>query len=58
MEVLPERINKRRAIFEQYRIGLSGVEGLCFLEEPNGFFSNRWLTTIVFDENYFKLGTI
>jgi dTDP-4-amino-4,6-dideoxygalactose transaminase len=58
MEVLPERINKRRAIFEQYRIGLSGVEGICFLEEPNGFFSNRWLTTIVFDENYFKLGTI
>jgi dTDP-4-amino-4,6-dideoxygalactose transaminase len=58
MEVLPERIKKRRAIFEQYRIGLSGVEGISFLEEPNGFFSNRWLTTIVFDEKYFKLGTI
>jgi len=58
MEVLPERIKKRRAIFEQYKIGFSGVEGLSFLEEPNGFFSNRWLTTIVFDEKYFKLGTI
>ena len=58
MEVLPERIKKRRAIFEQYRIGLSRVEGISFLEEPNGFFSNRWLTTIVFDEKYFKLGTI
>ncbi len=58
MEVLPERIKKRRAIFEQYRTGLSGVEGISFLEEPNGFFSNRWLTTIVFDEKYFKLGTI
>ena len=58
MEVLPERIEKRRAIFEQYKVGLAGVEGISFLEEPNGFFSNRWLTTIVFDENYFKLGTI
>ncbi len=58
MEVLPERIKKRRAIFEQYKIGFSGVEGISFLEEPTGFFSNRWLTTIVFDEKYFKLGII
>ena len=58
MEVLPERIEKRRKIFEQYKAGLAGIEGVSFLDEPNGFFSNRWLTTIVFDENYFKLGTI
>ena len=58
MEVLPERVQKRRAIFEQYKVGLADVEGVTFLEEPNGFFSNRWLTTIVFNENYFKLGTI
>ena len=58
MEVLPERIEKRRAIFEQYKQGLVGLDGISFLEEPNGFFSNRWLTTIVFDENKFKLGTI
>jgi len=58
MEVLPERIEKRRAIFEQYKAGLASVEGISFLEEPNGLFSNRWLTTIIFDENYFKLGTI
>ena len=58
MEVLPERIEKRRRIFEQYKQGLGGVEGVLFLEEPNGFFSNRWLTTIVFEETHFKLGTI
>jgi len=58
MEVLPERIEKRRSIFEQYKVGLAGVKGISFLEEPNGFFSNRWLTTVVFDENHFKLGTI
>jgi dTDP-4-amino-4,6-dideoxygalactose transaminase len=58
MEVLPERIEKRRAIFEQYKIGLADIEGITFLEEPNGFFSNRWLTTVVFDEKYFKLGII
>jgi dTDP-4-amino-4,6-dideoxygalactose transaminase len=58
MEVLPERIEKRRRIFEQYKQGLGGVEGVLFLEEPNVFFSNRLLTTIVFEETHFKLGTI
>jgi len=58
MEVLPERIEKRRSIFEQYKSGLSEIEGVSFLEEPNGFFSNRWLTTIVFDEKNFILETI
>ena len=53
MEVLPERIQKRRAIFEFYKRELGDIDGITFLPEPKGFFSNRWLTTILFDK---KLG--
>ncbi|MEO6670577.1 MAG: DegT/DnrJ/EryC1/StrS family aminotransferase [Ferruginibacter sp.] len=53
MEVLPERINKRRENFEFYKRELGNIEGISFLPEPDGFFSNRWLTTILFDR---KLG--
>ena len=54
MEVLPERVNKRREIFEFYKKELKQVEGISFLTEPEGSFSNRWLSTIVFDK---KMGT-
>lgn len=49
MEVLPERIKSRRKIFEFYRQQLGHIEGISFLSEPPGFFSNRWLTTMIFD---------
>ncbi|TVQ13421.1 MAG: pyridoxal phosphate-dependent aminotransferase [Balneolaceae bacterium] len=71
MEVLPERINRRRDIFEHYRKTLctgsadqaktardgstrSAVPDneqkhapFVFLPEPEGYFSNRWLTTLL-----------
>lgn len=47
MEVLPERIAKRRAIFDFYREKLQS-DDVVFLPEPNGYFSNRWLTTVTF----------
>jgi len=47
MEVLDERVQARRNNFTYYKNQLSGIEGLEFPEEPNGFFSNRWLTTIL-----------
>lgn len=53
MEVLPERIKRRREIFNFYKKELGDVDGISFLEEPAGYFSNRWLTTILFDK---KLG--
>lgn len=49
MEVLPERVQQRRAIYERYLDALSGISGFYFLSEPEGFFSNRWLTTILID---------
>lgn len=54
MEVLPGRVKKRKEIFEFYKHELSNIKGISFLSEPGGFFSNRWLTTILFDK---KLGT-
>jgi dTDP-4-amino-4,6-dideoxygalactose transaminase len=56
MEVLENRIAKRRSIFEKYKIALSSVEGVFFLDEPDGLISNRWLTTVLFDENKLGLG--
>jgi dTDP-4-amino-4,6-dideoxygalactose transaminase len=49
MEVLPERISKRREIFERYKEELGLIKGLSFLSESENYFSNRWLTTMLFD---------
>lgn len=58
MEVLPERIQRRREIFAFYQQKLNEVPGISFLPEPAGYFSNRWLTTIVFDPSVYPAGTI
>ena len=55
MEVLPERIHRRREIFDRYKKEFSSIEGIRFLEEPEGSFSNRWLTTVVFDKEIFGI---
>jgi len=49
MEVLPERILQRRAVYEQYLQKMSAMPGVTFLAEPEGYYSNRWLTTILID---------
>jgi dTDP-4-amino-4,6-dideoxygalactose transaminase len=49
MQVLPERIKQRRANHDFYMEILAAVPGISFLPEPEGFFSNRWLTTIQVD---------
>lgn len=56
MELLQERVSRRREIYEKYHNTLSNLPGVCFLNEPEGFYSNRWLTTILFDQNYFEEG--
>lgn len=47
MEVLEDRIQSRRSNFEYYKENLSGFEGIEFLPEPKGCFSNRWLSCIL-----------
>ena len=49
MEVLPERVAQRRSNFEFYKAALAGIPGISFLSEPEGCFSNRWLTCILVD---------
>jgi len=51
MEVLPDRVKKRRKINQFYRSILQDVDGITFLSEPDDrFFSNFWLTTILIDK--------
>jgi len=49
MEVLPQRIKQRRSNFSFYQNELMDLPGISLLKEQEGFFSNRWLTTILVD---------
>ena len=50
MEVISERVKKRRENFQLYKMNLEKTDGISFLEEPNqSYISNRWLTTILID---------
>jgi dTDP-4-amino-4,6-dideoxygalactose transaminase len=47
LEVIESRIKKRRANFDYYLSQLGKVEGISFLRQRPGAYSNYWLTTIV-----------
>jgi len=49
MEVLDERVAQRRANYNFYLNAIKDFTGISLLPEPNGFFSNRWLTCILVD---------
>ena len=50
MEVVDERVQKRREINKFYRNLFKDQDGISFLTEPNSdFFSNYWLTSVIFD---------
>jgi len=51
MEVLAERVAKRRRIFDWYREELDGVEEIAFMPEIPGAVGNRWLTTLTFERS-------
>ena len=51
LEVLETRVVKRRYIYDFYKNKLSKIESIKFLNDIDGFYSNRWLTTIVLEEN-------
>lgn len=51
MEVLKNRISRRREINNVYRKGLKKISGIKFLEEPSiEYLSNFWLTSIVIEK--------
>lgn len=47
MEVLDSHIELRRRNFEYYKNAFRDIEKISILEEPEGFFSNRWLSCIL-----------
>jgi len=47
MEALDDRVAARRANHAYYQENLASQQGITFLEEPEGFFSNRWLSCIL-----------
>ena len=51
LEVLKTRVVKRRYIHDFYKNKLSKIDSIKFLNDIDGFYSNRWLTTIVLEEN-------
>ena len=47
MEVLQDRVNARRFVYQTYFDQLSHLKEIEFLQEPTGYYSNRWLTCIL-----------
>ena len=50
MEVLDERVERRREIFELYKRNLGSYEEIHFMLEIQGSRGNRWLSTLTFDK--------
>jgi dTDP-4-amino-4,6-dideoxygalactose transaminase len=46
MTVIDDHVKKRRSIFELYKKSFVDINEIGFLEEPNDYYSNRWLTCI------------
>ena len=50
MLVLDERVAARRKNYDFYVKELGALPGFSFVSEPEGFYSNRWLSTVLIDE--------
>lgn len=50
MEVLDDRVTRRREIFSRYQAALSRT-GITFMPEPKGVRSTRWLTALTINPN-------
>lgn len=48
MQVLDERVARRRQVFARYKAALSRP-GIAFMPQPVGLHSTRWLTTLTID---------
>jgi hypothetical protein len=53
LRVLPQRVERKRAIFEVYRSALAGVPGIEFMPEASYGRATRWLTVILIDPDEF-----
>src|SRR5262249_24336074 len=57
LEVLDERVARRREIFEHYKTLLSDFPGISFMPEANYGRSSRWLTVILIDSDKFGISS-
>lgn len=55
LEVLDDRVKRRREIFNRYREELEYLEGISFMPEMEDTTSNRWLSTMTFDLRQFRI---
>jgi len=49
LQVLGDRVESRRAVFQAYADGLSGIPGIEWMPEPEWSYSNRWLSALTID---------
>ncbi|MEK4555297.1 aminotransferase class I/II-fold pyridoxal phosphate-dependent enzyme [Jeotgalicoccus sp. FSL K6-3177] len=54
MEVLEQRVNEKREIFDRYESALGAIEGIDMMPELEDTYHNRWLSTMTVDSE--KLG--
>lgn len=57
LEVLDDRVRRKREIFAGYQARLGGLPGISFMPEPAGCRSNRWLTVALVDPAAFGADT-
>jgi dTDP-4-amino-4,6-dideoxygalactose transaminase len=57
LRVLQDRVDRRRAIFEQYQTSLSDLLGLEFMPEAPYGKHNRWLTVVLVTPEEFGMDT-
>ncbi|MGG7666868.1 DegT/DnrJ/EryC1/StrS family aminotransferase [Dyadobacter sp. BHUBP1] len=49
LEVIAERVARRRGNFQFYQTSLSGMSGISFQDGFTDMLSNRWLTTVIIE---------
>jgi pyridoxal phosphate-dependent aminotransferase EpsN len=49
LEILDQRVEQRRRIFDRYKASLGAYPGITFMPEPDWSRSTRWLTAVAFD---------
>ena len=53
LEVLPDRVARKRSIFSQYKTRLAELHGISMMPDSKNGNSTRWLSVIVIDEKQF-----
>ena len=51
LQVIEDRVAARRANHRFYEDLFKNVDGVQFLEEPQGFLSNRWLSCVLLEQS-------